>query len=691
MPPPLNHHAFTLTDVNVDILNGASLMVNYLGKTVGDNLDPSLQDNMNDIAVLILENGANVKIKGFEDETSAHAYFGNGFVRLEAGSSLSLEGGAGLHFSAHKEGFFENPYNENGTDKPTQDPHKHASIELNGGKLNLVLDTKSHLYSDHILSFDHKHNLIGATSYTPDGGANAYTGDIAEDITFSLTTEALNRIDTIIRDDVDEAWAEQNHLSFEQIKMLQHIKDSGDYTDLLTAVTATDAPSTLSTLYQKFLDGKGEGDSEANKQQFNDLLNTLVTVGMNNDVHGDFSFQKYGVQFTDKGAYMYVLDTLSVEEFIKKTGINICIKNQVNEVLDDLSSTSAEQAKLLNTGAVTDKNSGAYQLINNALDAVTTYSTSKDVAVAAARLLDSSAQVATVAGAQTLAWDMLQTRGDSLQRHLDSVKDVPPQKLNLWADMLYMNNRSHNMWTDVNGERDVTADLGGFITGADYRFHDKAMAGASFAFMGGNAETHLGNDLGLDINNDIYALSASAYAQYEIQPGLRVRGDVDIQHADNNIEMTTPALFNIQDKITADTNTNAVQVFAAVEKDFSLANDVVLTPYLGAKYTYLRTDGYTSKVGNKDAFKVDAADQHIVSVPVEVKVSKDIVLENGKTVTPRGRICPAQLRGYGSHPQNPGRGPAKLRHHKPRRYRQIQLRRQRGRGTGTQRTHQPCP
>lgn len=349
---------------------------------------------------------------------------------------------------------------------------------------------------------------------------------------------------------------------------------------------------------------------------------------MNNDVHdGNYGFQKYGIQFTDKGAYMYVLETLSVDDYIKNTGINISIKNQVNEVLNDL---TAAQPK-------TDNYSGAYKLINNALDAVNSYRT-KEVAVAGARLLDSSAQVATVAGAQTLAWDMLQTRGDSLQRHLDSVKDVPPQKLNLWADMLYMNNRSHNMWTDVNGERDVTADLGGFIAGADYRFHDKAMAGASFAFMGGNAETHLGNDLGLDINNDIYALSASAYAQYEIQPGLRVRGDVGIQHADNNIEMTAPALFNIQDKITADTNTNAVQVFAAVEKDFSLANDVVLTPYLGAKYTYLRTDGYTSKVGSKDAFKVDAADQHIVSVPVGVKVSKDIVLENGKTVTPRAGV-----------------------------------------------------
>lgn len=58
---PLNHHAVTLNNVKVNILNGASLMVNYLGKTIGDNT--SLSDNVNDIAALILESGADMKIK----------------------------------------------------------------------------------------------------------------------------------------------------------------------------------------------------------------------------------------------------------------------------------------------------------------------------------------------------------------------------------------------------------------------------------------------------------------------------------------------------------------------------------------------------------------------------------------------------------------------------------------------------
>lgn len=40
--------------------------------------------------------------------------------------------------------------------------------------------------------------------------------------------------------------------------------------------------------------------------------------------------------------------------------------------------------------------------------------------------LDSAAQLVTVAGTQTLAWDMLQTRSDSTQRHLDSIKTCRP-------------------------------------------------------------------------------------------------------------------------------------------------------------------------------------------------------------------------------------------------------------------------
>ena len=123
----------------------------------------------------------------------------------------------------------------------------------------------------------------------------------------------------------------------------------------------------------------------------------------------------YGVQFTDKGAYMYVLETLSVEDFINQTGIQVSIKNEVNEVLD-----------ILQGGKQQDYvNSGAFVIINNVLDTVTGEQ-SYAATVAAARTVDSAAQLATVAGTQTLAWDMLQTRSDSTQRHLDSIKTCRP-------------------------------------------------------------------------------------------------------------------------------------------------------------------------------------------------------------------------------------------------------------------------
>lgn len=90
------------------------------------------------------------------------------------------------------------------------------------------------------------------------------------------------------------------------------------------------------------------------------------------------------------------------------------------------------------------------------------------------------------------------------------------------------------MWTDVNGEREVQADLGGFIAGGDYRYNENAVAGASFSFMAGTAETTLGKTYALDISNDVYSLAGSVYAQYDFAPGWRVRGDVAYQYTNND-------------------------------------------------------------------------------------------------------------------------------------------------------------
>ncbi len=411
----LTHHTVNVKSGSVDILNGASLLVNYLGKTIGGNLDPSAQDNVTDLAILALGEKANVLIDGYGagDNTSAHLYMGNGIIRLDNGSSLTLAGGAAIHFSAHRDGMFEYPYNDDGSEiADLADNHKYASIELNGGTLNLELDAQSHLYSDHILSADHKHFLIGAAYVDSDGNPITSPVSVADNVTFCLTSDAINRIAGLIDDTITQDWEEQYHLPLEQVQQLQTIYDeqNGKYKVLMDMVKDTANPSAVAALQQAYQDAVPGATAE----DFNNLLSTLVTLGMNNDVHG-FMFQKYGVQFTDKGAYMYVLETLSVEDFINQTGIQVSIKNEVNEVLD-----------ILQGGKQQDYvNSGAFVIINNVLDTVTGEQT-YDATVAAARTVDSAAQLSTVVGTQTLAWDMLQTRSDSTQRHLDSIKTCRP-------------------------------------------------------------------------------------------------------------------------------------------------------------------------------------------------------------------------------------------------------------------------
>ena len=65
------------------------------------------------------------------------------------------------------------------------------------------------------------------------------------------------------------------------------------------------------------------------------------------------------------------------------------------------------------------------------------------------------------------------------------------------------------------------------------------------------------------------------------------------------------------------------------EHSFPILPQLSVTPFAGVQYTYLTTEGYTSKLGRKNAWHTERADQHVFSIPVGLRFSG--LLENKGT------------------------------------------------------------
>lgn len=595
------HHVVEVQNVSLSVLDGAAFWVNALeGRgttTAGDQFTQEM-------AVLKLGSGSSLTIEGHAGDsadapTSSHMYLGNGIVQVQEGGTLTLGADSAVHFSSHMPGFFE-------WEGSAEDPHHHASVELaSGSTLNVTLGAYNHIYSDKILEEGHEHFLIGTAwderQSQIQEGAEYFEG---RDVNVQLTTAAVDKIsNALATGDYGNPYVTKQHAqalnAFMQAAAAQKIN-----------LTDTNSLSALKTALV--------GDGKLSEDQFHQALTAMLSMSMNNNRHA--AWQDYLLTSEAGGIYMTVEDTKQWDEV---TDIRLSLNKETNEVVQ-LEAHSTENADRLTELAAS---SGAYQIISNAVNNYTMGTTTEESFRTAARIIDSAGQIATVGGAQTLAWDMLQTRRDSVSRHQDRLGGGE-LKNNLWVDVLYMNNKSHDMWNDLNGDREVKANLGGVIVGADAAVADDLRVGAAFSWMDGSSETNLGMSEQTSTTNEVQGAAATFYGDYRFSDALRLKFDVGYQWGMNDLTMSFPTAMGIGEALKADVDTHTVQGNVTLEYGIDLAAGVSLVPFAGVGYTYLVTEGYTSTLGNKAAFRTESSRQQIVSVPVGVKLEGRLVNES---------------------------------------------------------------
>ena len=595
----LKHHVVKLEDFDLSISDGAALWINHIAES-SNPYSPANAAFLNQMAILEIGQGSHVSVSGLSGEdssTSSHIYLGNGSIQVLDGGTLTLGKDSAIHFSQHSEGFFE--VND---EKDNLDPHRHASIEIGkGGTINFELGTNNHIYADSILAEGHEHHLISTLweerAERGDAARNSANSSIFSDdrtINFSITADALAAVKEAIATGRYDQEIISDVSSVEKLFAAAE-KQSIDWSQ----------PQKLSALLAALTDANA-GEDKLTSEEFYDALGIITTIGMDNRHHT--MWQTYVIRANDEGLYMTVAKT---NEWDDVTNVRLSLHKSANEVIQHLAGGDKDLLAGL------DSTSGAYHIVKGAIEGFTMGENSDFIS--AARMIDASGQLATVGGAQTIAFDMLQNRRDSLMRHMDAVS-LQDSETHLWVDVLGMRNKSFDMWNDLNGDREVKTDLAGFIFGVDRQTTPDWLIGGAFSFMTGSSDTNLGIANQVRTENDIESYSFSLYTRYDLSGRDRIKADLGVQRGRNDLEMKFPWQSGIADSLKADVDTTAVQANVRYEHSFPLSKQISVTPFAGLQYTYLSTEGYTSKLGGKSAWHTEKAEQHVYSIPFGVSL-----------------------------------------------------------------------
>lgn len=169
--------------------------------------------------------------------------------------------------------------------------------------------------------------------------------------------------------------------------------------------------------------------------------------------------------------------------------------------------------------------------------------------------------------------------------------------------------------------------LGGAALGADFTTENGIKVGAMFNIGFGSADG-MGNGAGLSNDFDYYGLGL--YAGMGIN-NFSVTADINLTQVSNDIDGESGV--NGFGKLNADVDTTAVS-FGITGQYLFATSSVDVAPHIGVRYTRLDTDSYDVNSTQGVIATTDSSAQDIISIPVGVTFSKDIVLSNGFTIMP---------------------------------------------------------
>lgn len=187
----------------------------------------------------------------------------------------------------------------------------------------------------------------------------------------------------------------------------------------------------------------------------------------------------------------------------------------------------------------------------------------------------------------------------------------------VWVAPTFKNSESDDFGAQ-GAKYGVDLDMAGAALGADYTAASGVRVGAMFNVGSGSAD---GKGNGAGLSNDFDYVGFGVYAGATVG-NLGINADVNYAVVSNAIEGESGVTgFG---KLKSDVDSTVVSAGVTGEYKFATAAlDVV--PHAGLRFTRIDTDSYDVKSSKGTVLSVASDVQNIVSIPVGVTLSRDIV------------------------------------------------------------------
>ena len=176
----------------------------------------------------------------------------------------------------------------------------------------------------------------------------------------------------------------------------------------------------------------------------------------------------------------------------------------------------------------------------------------------------------------------------------------------VWASYIHSKQHVDGLKAGMLDSKSVN-QYNGVTVGADLWSGKHSFGGVALSYADGNVNA--GN-----LRNDTDYYGVSIYNRHDYK-GLTMLTDVSYTHSKNDINISGTQ------EITADAKADAIGVGVRFETPVTMGKTTV-TPYAGARYTYLKNNDYDNNLG----MNYDTDNQNLVTIPVGLEISAEFAM-----------------------------------------------------------------
>lgn len=244
------------------------------------------------------------------------------------------------------------------------------------------------------------------------------------------------------------------------------------------------------------------------------------------------------------------------------------------------------------------------------------------------KTLNSAAQLAVAGGVQSSALSVNDALTDAIHERNAASNTAGQEEVNVWVNALYGNHQSDD-FAAGNTRYGYDTNFWGVIVGIDKDYAVmKGQMRTGVAVNTGKGKTDSDGDFNAT-RDDFNFTGVSLYQNWR-NDAFNLTADVGYSAGNHDLSQHLPGWAAMGSKLKADSVDTSVLTVGLNGEYVIDASVLNIIPHVGARYSQLTTDGFTTRAANREAvFNTGKTRQDIWQFPVGVRLNKSWALDAG--------------------------------------------------------------